>query len=144
MGMPPISFFHEPGVVPPCMVAAILRAVASVVAAIPVPRRCLAAMIGRRRRSGVPSMADWSQTWTFFDGKWNEGNIPLWNVRTHAIWLGSSVFDGARVFEGVAPDLDLHCARVNASARTMHLNPGVPTGQWIELVHDGIKKFAPG
>ena len=60
------------------------------------------------------------------------------------MWLGSSVFDGARVFEGVAPDLDLHCARVNASAKTMYLNPGVPTEQWIELVHDGMKKFAPG
>ncbi len=89
-------------------------------------------------------MADWSQTWTFFQGEWHEGNIPLWTVRTHAIWLGSSVFDGARVFEGVAPDLDLHCARVNASAKTMHLNAGVPTDQWIELVHDGMKKFAPG
>ena len=46
-----------------------------------------------------------------------------WGARTHAIWLGSSVFDGARAFEGVAPDLDLHCARVNASAKTMFLKP---------------------
>ena len=89
-------------------------------------------------------MADWSQTWTFFQGEWHEGNLPLWGVRTHAIWLGSSVFDGARAFEGVAPDLDLHCARVNASAKTMFLNPGVPAERWIELVHDGIKRFAPG
>ena len=29
--------------------------------------------------------------------------------RSHAMWLGTSVFDGARWFEGVAPDLDLHC-----------------------------------
>ena len=65
------------------------------------------------------------QTWTFFDGEWHEGNVPLWGARTHAIWLGSSVFDGARVFEGVAPDLDLHCARVNASAKTMYLKPDV-------------------
>ena len=41
-------------------------------------------------------MADWSKTWTFFEGEWHEGNVPLWGVRTHAIWLGSSVFDGAR------------------------------------------------
>ena len=47
----------------------------------------------------------------------------MWGARTHAIWLGSSVFDGARVFEGVTPDLDLHCARVNASAKTMYLKP---------------------
>jgi len=89
-------------------------------------------------------MADWSQTWTFFQGGWHEGNLPVWGVRTHAIWLGSSVFDGARVFEGVAPDLDLHCARVNASAKTMFLKPDVSAEQWIDLVRDGIKKFAPG
>ena len=89
-------------------------------------------------------MADWSQTWTFFQGEWHEGNLAIWGVRTHAIWLGSSVFDGARVFEGVAPDLDLHCARVNASAKTMHLNPDVTPERWMELCHDGIKRFAPG
>ncbi|MCP6769016.1 aminotransferase class IV, partial [Klebsiella pneumoniae] len=77
-------------------------------------------------------------------GEWHEGNLPIWGVRTHAIWLGSSVFDGARVFEGVAPDLDLHCARVNASAKTMHLNPDVTPERWIELCRDGIKRFAPG
>ena len=88
-------------------------------------------------------MADWSQTWTFFEGQWHEGNVPLWGVRTHAIWLGSSVFDGARVIEGVATDLDLHCTRVNASAKTMHLKPLVSTDEWLGLVHDGIKKFAP-
>lgn len=89
-------------------------------------------------------MADWSQTWTFFDGRWHDGNVPLWGARTHAIWLGSSVFDGARVFEGVAPDLDLHCARVNASATAMGLKPGVPADEWIGLVRDGMTKFAPG
>ena len=88
--------------------------------------------------------ATWSQTWTFFDGEWREGNVPLWGVRTHAIWLGSSVFDGARVFEGVAPDLDLHCARVNASAKTMFLKPEVPTERWVELAREGMQRFAPG
>lgn len=87
--------------------------------------------------------ATWSQTWTFFDGAWHEGNVPLWGVRTHAIWLGSSVFDGARAFEGVTPDLELHCARVNASAQTMFLKPSVPVDQWTELVREGMKRFAP-
>ena len=83
----------------------------------------------------------WSTTWTFFDGQWREGNVPLWGARTHAIWLGSSVFDGARVFEGVAPDLDLHCARVNASAKTMYLKPSVPVDEWLSLARDGMAKF---
>jgi branched-chain amino acid aminotransferase len=87
------------------------------------------------------SKISWSKTWTFYDGDWHEGNLPVWGVRTHAIWLGSSVFDGARAFEGVTPDLDLHCARVNASARTMFLKPVVAAEQWIGLVQDGIKRF---
>jgi len=85
----------------------------------------------------------WSQTWTFFEGDWHEGNVPLWGARTHAIWLGSSVFDGARVFEGVVPDLELHCERVNASAKAMFLNPSNSVDEWIGLVREGISKFAP-
>jgi branched-chain amino acid aminotransferase len=85
--------------------------------------------------------ADWSQTWTFYEGEWREGNVLLWGARTHAIWLGSSVFDGARVFEGVAPDLDLHCARVNASAKTMYLKPTMSAEEIAGLARDGMTKF---
>ena len=83
----------------------------------------------------------WSKTWTFYEGDWHEGNLPIMGVRDHATWLCSSVFDGARTFEGVSPDLDLHCERVNASAQTMHLNPVLSTGTLLELVRDGIKRF---
>ena len=83
----------------------------------------------------------WSKTWTFFHGDWHEGNISIMGARTHAAWLGSSVFDGARAFEGVTPDLDLHCARVNASAATMFLRPAISTETWIGLTRDGIKRF---
>ena len=83
----------------------------------------------------------WSKTWTFYEGDWHEGNLSIMGVRDHATWLCSSVFDGARTFEGVSPDLDLHCERVNASAQTMHLNPVLSTGTWLELVRDGIKRF---
>ena len=82
-----------------------------------------------------------SATWTYFDGDWHEGNVLMWGARTHAIWLGSSVFDGARVFEGVAPDLDLHCARVNASAKTMYLKPTMSAEEIEGLTHEGMKKF---
>ena len=83
----------------------------------------------------------WSKTWTFYEGDWHEGNIPIMGVRSHAAWLCSSVFDGARTFEGVSPDLDLHFARVNASATTMHLQPAVSTETWVALTRDGIKRF---
>jgi branched-chain amino acid aminotransferase len=89
-------------------------------------------------------MADWSQTWTFFDGEWREGNVPLWGVRTHAIWLGSSVWDGARIFEDTAPDIDLHYARVNTSAKNLYLKPSLSVDEWVELTRDGVQKFAPG
>ena len=61
--------------------------------------------------------------------------------RTHAAWLCSMVFDGARYFEGVTPDLELHCARVNDSAKKLFLKPTVSTEEWIRLAREGVKKF---
>ena len=73
----------------------------------------------------------WSKTLTFFEDDWHDGNVPIMGVRTHAAWLCTSVFDGARAFEGVTPDLDLHCARVNESAKVMSLKPLVSTETWM-------------
>lgn len=84
-----------------------------------------------------------SKTWTFFAGAWHAGNAPIMGARTHAAWLGSVVFDGARAFDGVAPDLALHCARVNASAEKFFLRPLVPVEKWTELVADGMSRFEP-
>lgn len=84
---------------------------------------------------------EWSKTWTFFEGKWHEGNVPVMGPRTHAAWLCSIVFDGARAFEGVTPDLDLHCARVNDSARKLFLKPTVSTETWVNLAREGIARF---
>jgi branched-chain amino acid aminotransferase len=83
----------------------------------------------------------WSKTLTFFEDDWHEGNLPIMGVRTHAVWLCTSVFDGARAFEGVTPDLDLHCARVNESAKVMHLKPLVSTETWMALAREGLKRF---
>ncbi|HEX4409808.1 MAG TPA: branched-chain amino acid aminotransferase [Xanthobacteraceae bacterium] len=83
----------------------------------------------------------WSKTLTFFEDAWHEGNVPIMGARTHGAWLGTSVFDGARAFEGVTPDLDLHCARVNQSASAMGLKPVVSTADWIALTHEGLKRF---
>ena len=85
--------------------------------------------------------AGWSKTWTFFEGDWHEGNIAIVGPRTHAMWLASLVFDGARAFEGVTPDIDLHCARVNNSAPKLALNPLVSEETWMGLVTDGVKRF---
>ena len=85
--------------------------------------------------------SDWSKTWTYFEGAWQEGNIGIMGPRTHAARLCSVVFDGARAFEGVTPDLDLHCARVNDSARKLFLKPTVTTEEWVRLAREGIKQF---
>jgi len=82
-----------------------------------------------------------STTWTFVDGDWHEGNVALLGPRSHAMWLGTTVFDGARWFEGVAPDLDLHAKRVNASAIALGLKPTVSPERIVELTWDGLKKF---
>jgi branched-chain amino acid aminotransferase len=84
-----------------------------------------------------------SKTWTFFDGDWHQGNVPIMGVRTQAAWLGASVFDGARAFEGVTPDLDLHFQRVNASAGHLHLKPSVTVESWLGLTADGLRRFDP-
>jgi branched-chain amino acid aminotransferase len=88
-------------------------------------------------------MAWHSQTWTFFHGEWHEGNPGIMGPRTHAAWLGSSVFDGARVFEGVMPDIARHAARVNRSAETLGLKPTMTPEDIIGLTREGVKKFAP-
>ncbi len=82
-----------------------------------------------------------SDTWTWIDGTWHEGNPPIMGPRTHASWLGSSVFDGGRFFEGVMPDMDLHCQRVNDSALALGIRPTMQAGQMMELVREGCAKF---
>jgi len=84
-----------------------------------------------------------SRTWTFFQDQWHEGNVGLFGPRTHALWLGSVVFDGARAFEGVTPDIERHCIRIGESATLLGLKPCVGLDTWLELVRDGVKRFGP-
>ncbi len=80
-------------------------------------------------------------TWTYVDGDWHEGNVPLIGPRSHAMWLGTSVFDGARWFENVAPDLDRHSQRVNDSAAALGLKATMDADHIAGLARDGLKKF---
>jgi branched-chain amino acid aminotransferase len=91
----------------------------------------------------VPTTDAHSTTWTFFKGEWHEGNVSIMGPRTHAAWLGSVLFDGARRFERTMPDLDLHCARINQSAESFFLKPVVSVDRWMALVEEGVKKFDP-
>lgn len=86
-------------------------------------------------------MAFGSKIRTWFNDSWHEGDIPVMNAADHGAWLGTTVFDGARWFEGIAPDLDAHCARVNRSAAALMLTPTVTTGDMVEIVREGLKGF---
>ena len=86
---------------------------------------------------------EYSQTWTYYEGRWAEGNVPIMGARSHGAWLGSTIFDGARKFEGVAPDLDLHMKRINQSARKFDLLPLVSEDEWMALALEGMAKFDP-
>lgn len=81
---------------------------------------------------------------TYFRGQWLEGNPGLMGPLTHATWLSSIVFDGARAFEGVTPDLDLHCERVVRSARELGLGPSLTAGEILGLARDGVARFPNG
>ena len=82
--------------------------------------------------------------WTYYKAAWHQGDLRILGASSHATWLGSLVFDGARQFEGVTPDLDRHCARVNDSARALGLKPTMTGAQIQTLCREGLKKFAPG
>ncbi len=80
---------------------------------------------------------------TYFNGQWHDGDAPIMRAADHGAWLGSSVFDGARYFDGMTPDLDAHCARVNRSAEALMLTPSVTIEQMVDLVYEGLQSYAP-
>ncbi|MEL7214960.1 MAG: branched-chain amino acid aminotransferase [Pseudomonadota bacterium] len=86
-------------------------------------------------------MAFGSDIWTWFDGAWHRGNLPIMGSADHGTWLGTLVFDGARAFEGTAPDLDLHCIRIIRSASAMGMDPGLTADEVEAIAREGIAKY---
>lgn len=74
----------------------------------------------------------------FYDGDWFTENPRLTGPMDHAFWMASVVFDGARAFEGLAPDLTPHCERVVRSARTMLLEPKEDAARVEELCREAL------
>lgn len=89
-------------------------------------------------------MATGTNIRTYFEGQWHDGDLPLMKAADHGMWLGSNVFDGARAVDGLTPDLDLHCARVNASARALMLDPWVSTEDMVAIVREGLAAYPSG
>ena len=81
---------------------------------------------------------------TYFRGQWHDGNIAIMGACDHGTWLGCSVFDGARYYDGVCPDMDLHLARILRSATSMGMAPPVSHAEIMKVAIQGIRAFAPG
>jgi branched-chain amino acid aminotransferase len=78
---------------------------------------------------------------TFMNGAWHEGNTPIFGAMDHAVWLGSSIFDGARAIRGHLPDLRLHLARAIRSAELLGLSAPHSVDQMEQLCREGVAKF---
>lgn len=95
---------------------------------------------GEGAESSLPGEDAEKTILTWVDGEWHEGDIPLFTTMSPGAWLSSIVFDGARAFNGVAPDLDRHCKRAVASAKTMGLAPKLTAEEMEAIAWEGISK----
>lgn len=80
---------------------------------------------------------------TYFNGAWHDEDVAIMRAADHGSWVGSTVFDGARFFDGHAPDLEAHCARVNQSAKALMITPTMETADIVAAVREGLKAYAP-
>ena len=86
-------------------------------------------------------MAVGSRIRTYFEGRWHEGDVPVMKAADHGSWLGTTVFDGARFFDGMTPDLDRHLARVNRSAHALMIKPSKTVDELLEITREGLEGF---
>ncbi|TYB82249.1 branched-chain amino acid aminotransferase [Maritimibacter fusiformis] len=89
-------------------------------------------------------MATGTNLRTYFEGTWHQGDTPIMRAADHGAWLGTTVFDGARMFEGVTPDLAAHCARVNRSAEALMITPTVSADDMVAIVREGLALYPAG
>ncbi len=86
-------------------------------------------------------MATGTNIRTYFEGSWHAGDVMIMRAADHGSWLGTTVFDGCRYFDGVVPDLEAHCARVNRSATALMITPTVSTEDMVALVREGLSHY---
>jgi branched-chain amino acid aminotransferase len=86
-------------------------------------------------------MAIGTKVLAWHDGRWHDGNVAIMGAADHGTWQGTMVFDGARAFEGVTPDLGRHCARFVRSGEVMGLQAPLGAAEIEVLIHDGIRRF---
>lgn len=87
-------------------------------------------------------MATGTNIKTYYEGAWHDGDRMVINAADHGAWLGTTVFDGARLFDGLSPDLEKHCARINRSAEALMITPTVSTEDMVAMVREGLASYA--
>jgi branched-chain amino acid aminotransferase len=86
-------------------------------------------------------MATGTNIKTYSGGTWYDGDRMIMTAADHGAWLGTTVFDGARLFDGYSPDLDKHCARINRSAEALMITPTVEAAEMVEIIREGLKSY---
>ena len=86
-------------------------------------------------------MATGTKIRTNFNGTWHDQDLAIMRAADHGSWLGSSVFDGARFFDGRAPDLLAHCERVNRSAQALMITPSMNAADIADIAREGLKAY---
>ena len=78
----------------------------------------------------------------WFNGEWSTTDKPAIGITDHALWMASTVFDGARSVKGHLPDLEPHCQRAIRSALAMGMEPKITADEIIRLVHQGLARLS--
>ena len=78
---------------------------------------------------------------THFENSWQEGAPLVQSAMAQSFMHGSTVFDGARAFNGCVPDLDRHFSRLINSAEVMGLKSPFGVQEITDLAIEGVKKF---
>ena len=68
----------------------------------------------------------------FFNEKWHDGTTPIMSALSQSFMHGTTVFDGARFYNGCAPDLENHFSRLLASVDAMGLKIEVNINTMID------------
>ena len=80
---------------------------------------------------------------TFFQGSWYDEDLAIMRAADQGSWVGTTVFDGARFFDGCIPDLDKHCARINKSAEALMITPIKGSDEILSIIHEGLRAYEP-
>ena len=78
---------------------------------------------------------------THFENVWQEGAPLVQSAMAQSFMHGSTVFDGARAFNGCVPDLDRHFSRLIRSAQFMGIKSPLGVQEITDLAIEGVKNF---